>query len=220
MPNRFISIAEESGLIVPVGRWILQQACQAIKSWENAGLYLGSVAVNISALEFRHKDFIQGLRDVLHETGLAPYRLQLEITESVLMRDAEVSAAILHQLKDMGVALAVDDFGTGYSSLSYLNHFPIDILKIDRSFVSDIGAIQSNNVIVQAIIVIGTGLHQRVVAEGVETQAQLDFLKIHHCEEGQGSFFSHPLTEDDFAKLLVTRISGNSQLQSKVVISE
>ena len=219
VPNRFISIAEESGLIVPIGRWVLQQACQAIKSWEKAGLHLGSVAVNISALEFRHKDFIQGLRDVLQETGLAPYRLQLEITESVLMRDAEVSAAILHQLKDMGVALAVDDFGTGYSSLSYLNQFPVDILKIDRSFVCDIGAIQSNNVIVRAIIVIGTGLHQRVVAEGVETQAQLDFLKIHHCEEGQGSFFSPPLTEEDFAKLLVTRLTGNFQLQSKVVIN-
>ena len=116
-------------------------------------------------------------------------------------------------------ALAVDDFGTGYSSLSYLNHFPIDILKIDRSFVCDIGTIQSNNVIVSAIIGIGTGLHQHVVAEGVETQAQLDFLKTHHCAEGQGNFFSPPLADKDFTKILVTRLSGNSQLQSRVVIN-
>jgi diguanylate cyclase (GGDEF)-like protein/PAS domain S-box-containing protein len=213
LPIRFVPIAEESGLIIPIGRWVLQQACQQIKNWEEAGLSLGSVAVNISALEFRHKNFIQGLRDVLHETGIAPYRLQLEITESVLMRDAETSATILHQLKNMGVALAVDDFGTGYSSLSYLNHFPIDVLKIDRSFVRDIGTIDSNNVIVSAIIGIGINLHQRVVAEGIETQAQLDFLQAHDCQEGQGDIFSPPLVATDFAALLGTGHTQESQFQ-------
>ncbi len=213
LPDRFVVIAEESGLIIPIGRWVLRQACQQIKNWEETGLRLGSVAVNISALEFRHKNFIQGLRDVLHETGIEPYRLQLEITESVLMRDAEASATILRQLKNMGVTLAVDNFGTGCSSLSYLNHFPVDVLKIDRSFVRDIGTINSKNVIVSAIIGIGINLHQRVVAEGIETQAQLNFLQAHDCQEGQGDFFSPPLVATDFVPLLSTGHTQQSQFQ-------
>jgi EAL domain-containing protein (putative c-di-GMP-specific phosphodiesterase class I) len=147
------------------------------------------------------------VRTILSETGLAPRNLQLEITESVLMRDAPASTAILQQLKAMGVQLAVDDFGTGYSSLSYLKQFPIDVLKIDQSFVQDIGSTHySDGVIVSAVIAMGTSLKQRVVAEGVEEEVQLAFLKQQNCEEGQGYIFSRPLEAEQFATLLATGI--------------
>jgi EAL domain-containing protein (putative c-di-GMP-specific phosphodiesterase class I) len=208
LPNRFVPIAEDCGLIVPIGYWVLREACARAKSWEEAGLKSASVAVNISAVEFRHKDFVKGVRATLNETGLEPCHLQLEITESVLMRDAESSTTILKQLKNMGVQLAVDYFGTGYSSLSYLNQFPIDVLKIDRSFVANIGSINGNGVIAGAIIAMGASLKQQVVAEGVEEHIQLAFLKERHCEEGQGYFFSQPLIAEQFAELLATGISG------------
>jgi EAL domain-containing protein (putative c-di-GMP-specific phosphodiesterase class I) len=142
---------------------------------------------------------------VLAESGLAPHRLELEITEGVLMQDAEASAAILRELKRIGVMLAIDDFGTGYSSLSYLNRFPIDVLKIDRSFVEDIDVEPGNGVIVAAVIAMGGSLGQRVVAEGVEHQGQLDFLRAHHCEEGQGFLFSRPVPAISLAGLLTSR---------------
>ena len=211
MPERFIQIAESCGLIVPIGHWVLQQACTQAHQWEAAGLKTESIAVNISALEFRSKGFVDSVRSTLNETGLAPNMLQLEITESVLMRDVESSTEILQQLKEMGVKLAVDDFGTGYSSLSYLKQFPIDILKIDQSFVQDIGAANGNGIIVSAVIAMGTSLKQRVIAEGVEAQVQLDFLKAQHCDEGQGYFFSRPLTAEQFAKLLVTGLAGTAE---------
>jgi diguanylate cyclase (GGDEF)-like protein/PAS domain S-box-containing protein len=207
-PDRFVPVAEDCGLIIPIGHWVLREACAQAKRWEDAGLKPVSVAVNISALEFRHKDFVAGVRVILNETGLKPSSLQLEITESVLMRNAESSIAILQQLKTMGVQLAVDDFGTGYSSLSYLHQFPIDVLKIDQSFVHDIGSTNGNGIIVSAVIAMGTSLKQRVVAEGVEEPAQLAFLKARHCEEGQGYIFSRPLGAEQFAALLVTGISG------------
>ena len=206
MPDRFVSIAEDCGLIVPMGRWVLREACAQARRWKNAGLKPASVAVNISALEFRHKDFVAGVRTILNETGLAPRCLQLEITESVLMRDPASTAATLTQLKTMGVQLAVDDFGTGYSSLSYLHLFPIDVLKIDQSFVHDIGSSNDDGIIVSAVIAMGASLKQRVVAEGVEKQVQLDFLNARHCEEGQGYFFSRPLVAEQFAALLATGI--------------
>jgi diguanylate cyclase (GGDEF)-like protein len=209
LPDRFVPIAEDCGLIVPIGRWVLREACAQARRWEDAGLKLASVAVNISAQEFHSKDFVDGVRGILTETGLEPGRLQLEITESALMRDAESSTAILQQLKNIGVQLAVDDFGTGYSSLSYLNQFPIDVLKIDGSFVNEIGSTNGNGIIVKAIIAMGTSLKQRVVAEGVEKQAQLAFLIAQHCEEGQGYFFSRPLIAEQFAALLVTGIPRN-----------
>jgi diguanylate cyclase (GGDEF)-like protein/PAS domain S-box-containing protein len=208
LPERFVPIAEDCGLIVPIGHWVLREACAQAKRWQDAGLQPASVAVNISALEFRHKNFIANVRSILSETGLKPSCLQLEITESVLMRDAESSTAILQQLKTMGVQLAVDDFGTGYSSLSYLKQFPIDVLKIDQSFVQDIGSTHYNDgVIVSAVIAMGTSLKQRVVAEGVEEEVQLAFLKEQNCEEGQGYFFSRPLGAEQFAALLATGIA-------------
>jgi len=206
-PGNFIPVAEACGLIVPIGRWVLGEACAQVKRWRDAGLDPGSVAVNISAPEFRRPDFVARVRRLLEAPGLAPGWLELEITESVLMQDAPASVAILCQLKEMGVRLALDDFGTGYSSLSYLRQFPIDVLKIDQSFVREIGAPRDNGVIVSAVIAMGSSLGQRVIAEGVEQLAQLSFLKEHHCEEGQGYLFSRPLNAADFGALLATGIA-------------
>ncbi len=211
MPDRFVQIAEDCGLIVPIGRWVLREACAQAKRWEVAGLKLGSIAVNISALEFRFKDFVAGVQLILNETGFDPCHLQLEITESVLMRDVESSNLILQQLKNMGIQLAVDDFGTGYSSLSYLHQFSIDILKIDQSFVRDISC--ENGIIASAVIAMGASLKQLVIAEGVEKQDQLAFLKTQHCEEGQGYFFSRPIIAEQFAQLLATGHCGKQENQ-------
>jgi len=209
LPGRFVPVAEACGLIVPIGRWVLREACAQVKRWESSGLWIASIAVNVSELEFRSPDFVEGVRAILNETGIEASRLQLEITESALMRDAEASTAILEQLKDMGVQLAVDDFGTGYSSLSYLNQFPIDVLKIDQSFVRDIGSSEGSGIIVSAVIAMGTSLKQQVVAEGVEKSMQLAFLRTHQCEEGQGYLFSQPLSADPFAVLLATGVPTN-----------
>jgi diguanylate cyclase (GGDEF)-like protein/PAS domain S-box-containing protein len=206
LPERFVPIAEDCGLIVPIGRWVLREACTQAKQWMDTGLPPMSISVNISALEFRQKDFFEGIRAILNDTGLEARYLELEITESVLMRDAESSTTILHQLKNLGVQLAVDDFGTGYSSLSYLQRFPIDVLKIDRSFVQDIGSATDNAIIVSAVIGMGNSLKLRVVAEGVENQEQLAFLRAQYCEEGQGDIFSQPLIADELAKLLAPNL--------------
>ena len=216
-PERFVPIAEECGLIVPIGRWVLREACAQAKRWDDAGLHPNSVAVNLSAVEFRHRNFLNDLRIILRETGLNPSCLQLEITESVLMQDVKSSTAILNELKQIGVQLAVDDFGTGYSSLSYLKQFPIDILKIDQSFVQDLGSTpqlgaDSEGVIVSAVIALGTTLKQQVVAEGIEEEMQLAFLKARHCAEGQGFFFSRPLGAEQFAALLATGIPARTDL--------
>lgn len=201
-PERFIPIAEDSGLIVPLGRWALREACMQARRWKMADLGPGSIAVNISALEFHQKDFIEAVRIILHETELDPSCLQLEITESALIPNAETSGCILKQLKNMGLQLAVDDFGTGYSSLSYLNQFPIDILKIDKLFVQDIGTRRGAGAIACAVIAMGNSLNQRVIAEGVEDMSQFDFLKAQRCEEGQGYLFSRPLGVDLFTEFL------------------
>lgn len=208
LPEAFIAIAEDSGLIVPIGRWVLREACAQTRRWEVAGLQLGAIAVNVSALEFRREDFVAAVSAVLRETGLAPGSLQLEITESALMHDMDASILIMHRLKELGIQLAVDDFGTGYSSLSYLHHFPVDVLKIDQSFVREIATTSGSGVILSAVIAMGNGLKQCVVAEGVELQAQLDFLRRERCEEGQGYFFSPPLAADGFAMLLATGVAG------------
>ncbi len=203
-PVQFISIAEESGLIVPIGHWVLREACRQTKAWQDAGLPIVPVAVNISAVEFRHKDFLDGVTRVLADTGLEPRYLELELTESILMIDAEASTSVLHALKHMGVQLAIDDFGTGYSSLSYLKRFPIDTLKIDQSFVRDLATDSDDATIVSAVIGMARNLKQRVVAEGVETNEQLVFLQERKCDAGQGYLFSHPLPAEDFALLLCT----------------
>ena len=202
-PTRFISIAEECGLILPLGKWVLREACRQTAAWLHAGLDVGLMAVNVSAVEFQGKDFVAGLKTVLEETGLDPCHLELELTESGLMRDTELTTKTLNSIKNLGIQIAIDDFGTGYSGLSYLRRFPIDTLKIDQSFMSDINGDADNANLVSAIIAMGRSLKHRVVAEGVETQLQLDFLQSQGCGEGQGYYFSRPVSAEEFATLLV-----------------
>ena len=205
LPAQFMAIAQECGLIVPIGQWVLREACRQVRTWLDAGLTAVPVAVNISAVEFRSKGFVDGLDLILKETGVPPQYLELELTESLLMHDAASSAVVLKALKSLGVALAIDDFGTGYSSLSYLKSVPIDALKIDQSFVHDLLTNADNATIVSAAIGMGKNLNQRVIAEGVETMEQFEFLEARECEEGQGFLFSDPLNAADFAQLLTAR---------------
>jgi len=201
-PARFIPVAEECGLIVPIGRWVLREACRQTRAWQDAGLAPRCIAINISAGELRARDFVAGVRAILAETGLAPGCLELELTESFLMEDAKSSAAVLAALKDPGVRLALDDFGTGYSSLSCLKRFPIDTLKIDRSFVHDLTTDAGDADVVSAIIHMGKSLHMRVAAEGVETRQQLALLQEQGCPEGQGHYFGEPVPAGEFGRLL------------------
>ena len=214
-PSRFIPVAEECGLIVPIGQWVLREACGQAARWKSDGLDPGVIAVNISALEFRDDGFADRLRAILADSGMAPRCLELEITEGVLMDDAGASAAILTELKKIGVLLAIDDFGTGYSSLSYLNRFPVDVLKIDQSFVREISVASGDGIIVGAVIAMGASLGHKVVAEGVERQAQLNFLREHHCHEAQGYLFSRPLPASRFAALL-PRGGGRGPLSTSI----
>jgi len=203
-PERFIRIAEECGLIILIGRWVLREACAQVVRWRNSGSAPVSIAINVSALEFRHHDFFGYAMTVFQSSGVDPGCVQLELTESVLMRDVAASAELLTKLKATGVQIAVDDFGTGYSSLSYLNQFPIDVLKIDQSFVRAIdGTLGGNGAIVSAVIGMGKSLNQRVIAEGIENATQLAFLKLHGCCEGQGYFFSKPLDAVQMQALLL-----------------
>jgi len=207
LPAQFIPIAEDCGLLTPIGNWALREACRQAKAWIDAGLEAVPIAVNISAVQFRHKDFLEDVRGILLDTGLEPRWLELELTESVLMQDAESTTTVLQALKTLGVRLAVDDFGTGYSSLSYLAQFPIDTLKIDQSFVHKILLDTDDAPIISAVINMGRSLKHRVIAEGVETEQQLRFLQARHCSEGQGFYFSHPLNARDFGKFVKTRAS-------------
>jgi len=206
-PAQFVPIAEDSGLILPIGRWVLREACLQARAWQDAGLPPITVAVNTSALEFRAGDFLEYLRATLEESRLEPRYLELELTESVLMRDAASADSVLHALADLGVKLAVDDFGTGYSSLSYLRQFPINTLKIDQSFVNQITSNPDDATIVSAVISMGKSLKQRVIAEGVETAEQAAFLLAQHCDEGQGYFFGRPVGAEALAILLQTGVS-------------
>ena len=202
----FVPIAEECGLIVAIGQWVLLEACRQARAWSDLGLKVLPVAVNVSAVEFRARDFLSGIRAVLIATGLDPQDLELELTEGVLMQDAESAVVTLLALKAMGVKLAVDDFGTGFSSFTYLRRFPVDTLKVDKSFVHEITEDSDGTTIVNAMINIGKSLKQRVVAEGVETRSQLDFLQRHGCNEGQGYYFSHPITAEQVEKLFNTEV--------------
>jgi EAL domain-containing protein (putative c-di-GMP-specific phosphodiesterase class I) len=211
-PAQFIPIAEDCGLIVPIGNWGLREACIQASAWVNAGLHLGTMAVNISAREFRHEHFLEGVLEVLRDTGLDPRSLELELTESVLMKHAESAASILQTFRSAGVQVSVDDFGTGYSSLSYLKRFPIDSLKIDQSFVRQINMIPSQTAIVDAIISMGRSLNLRVVAEGVETTKELAFLRDRQCEEAQGFYFSRPIPAQKFVGLLRAGVQQSAVL--------
>lgn len=199
LPDEFISIAEESGLIVPIGHWVLREACGQAKAWQESGLSGIRLAVNISAVELRSKEFVAGVGAILADTGFDPNCLELELTETFLMQDSKSTSLVLAAVKALGVQLALDDFGTGYSSLSYMRRFPIDTLKVDRSFVRDLTTDAGDASVVSAVINMGRSLHMRVVAEGVEAADQLLFLKQHGCSEAQGHHFSRPLKAADFA---------------------
>jgi diguanylate cyclase (GGDEF)-like protein len=201
-PVQFISVAEDSGLIVPVGKWVLREACRQAKAWSSAGMDLQTIAVNVSAMEFQNDHFLQNVFSTLEETGLEPEKLELELTESVLMKRTGAAAATLKSLRAEGIRLAIDDFGTGYSSLSYLTRFPVDTLKIDQSFIRQITGIPAETTIVTAVLSMARSLNLRVVAEGVETAGELEFLQAHHCDEAQGYYFSRPLPAPQFQEML------------------
>ncbi len=202
-PGRFISIAEETGMIVAIGAWVLRTACAQNKAWQDAGFDKLCVAVNLSARQFGAADLIENLAAVLLDTGLEPKYLEIELTESLFMSDITPAVDLLHRMKALGVNLSIDDFGTGYSSLSYLSRFPIDVLKIDRSFVADITRDANDEAIVTSIIALAHNLKLAVIAEGVETAEQLDYLRRHGCDEMQGYYFSKPLPAHEFEQLLV-----------------
>ena len=202
----FISVAEDCGLIVPIGAWVLREACGQARIWADAGLPATMIAVKISAVEFRDESFLEGVFAILGETGLDPRFLELEMTESVLMARAESTASILQSLRIRGVRVTIDDFGTGYSSLNYLRKFPVDALKIDPSFVRQIGIADEAAPIVTAVISVARSLKLQVVAEGVETGEELAFLRAQQCDEAQGCYLSPPVRPERFARLLRTGI--------------
>jgi diguanylate cyclase (GGDEF)-like protein/PAS domain S-box-containing protein len=200
-PAQFIPVAEDSGLIVPIGKWCLREACQQARKWAEMGFHVRTIAVNISTVQLRDDDFLEDVFDALEKTGLDAKFLELELTESVLMKRAESAAEVLQKLKAKGVQIALDDFGTGYSSLSYLRKFPIDVLKIDQSFIRQIMSGPAGTSIVSAVISLGHSLGIRVVAEGVESREELSFLRAQRCDEAQGYYFGRPVPADQFIRL-------------------
>jgi diguanylate cyclase (GGDEF)-like protein/PAS domain S-box-containing protein len=211
-PAGFIPVAEDCGLIVPIGNWVLREACEQARAWMAAGLPVTNMAVNVSAMEFRGEHFLEGLSAILSETGLDPKSLELELTESVLMKHAASTATILQILREKGIRVTVDDFGTGYSSLSYLRKFPVDSLKIDQSFVRQISTGGDDTTIVKAVIGMARSLKLRVIAEGVETLEEVTFLRAYRCEEAQGYYFSPPVPAEEFAMLLRNGIAKSSDI--------
>lgn len=201
LPDQFIPLAEDCGMIGPIGAWVLREACEQAMRWSDGNLRDASIAVNVSATEFRTPGFLERVCQVLKDTGIDAGRLELELTESVLMSNAESSRITLRALKNLGVKLVVDDFGTGYSSLSYLKQFPLDGLKIDQSFVRDVIPNSDNGIIIKAVICMSHSLQLEVVAEGIETKAQCEFLCGLNCDVGQGYYFSQALPADEFTKL-------------------
>jgi EAL domain-containing protein (putative c-di-GMP-specific phosphodiesterase class I) len=200
-PGKFIPLAERSGLIVPMGEWVLNEACRQAQRWRDNGLPL-LMAVNLSSLQFKRGNLIETVVNALEKSGLPAELLELELTESILMQDVDVAIKLLHSLKEMGVKLSIDDFGTGYSSLSYLKRLAVNKLKIDQSFVRDLTEDANSAAIVRAIIQLGQTLQLTVIAEGVETDAQLAFLRNYGCDEVQGYLFSRPIPAADFVALL------------------
>jgi diguanylate cyclase (GGDEF)-like protein/PAS domain S-box-containing protein len=202
LPDRFIHLAEETGLIVPIGAWVLRTACRQVRDWQQAGYGTMRIAVNLSARQFAQPGLVREIERVLEETGLAPGSLEIELTESLMMVDVEAAIRIMGELKRMGVKLSIDDFGTGYSSLSYLRRFPVDVLKIDRSFVRDIAGSEDGAAMVGAIIALARGLRMRVIAEGVETEAELDYLKLRGCDEVQGHVYARAVSGAEVEAML------------------
>ncbi|HEY4960302.1 MAG TPA: EAL domain-containing protein, partial [Terriglobales bacterium] len=201
-PDQFIPVAENSGLILPIGEWVLKTACTQARKWQEEGLPAVPVAVNVSAVQLHQKGFLPLIKTVLRESGLAPQYLELEVTESVLLSNADNMLSTLRELIEMGLKLTIDDFGTGYSSFNYLKHFQVHKLKIDQSFMRDVMISQGDAAIAVTIIIMAKSLGLRVVAEGVENEEQLSFLRAHNCDEIQGNYFSQPLPAAEFADKL------------------
>lgn len=201
-PEKFIPVAEDSGLIIPLGNWVLNSACRQAKSWQHKGLPPVRVAVNVSGHQFQQGDFVDSVASALRDSGLDPACLELELTESTIMERTEENIDTLKRLKGLGVQLTIDDFGTGYSSLSYLKRFPIDRIKIDRSFIMNIPGDADDAAITDAVIALAHSLRYKVIAEGVETQAQLDYLRSRHCDEMQGFLFGKPVPAAEMTGLL------------------
>jgi EAL domain-containing protein (putative c-di-GMP-specific phosphodiesterase class I)/ActR/RegA family two-component response regulator len=202
-PTEFIPLAESTGLIVPIGKWVLKRVCQQIKSWRDVGIDSLLVAANISVIEFNQPDFIHKIVNFLTANDLEPHYLELELTESMIMQDVNSAIATMNKLQSLGVKIAIDDFGTGYSSLIYLKNLPINTLKIDRYFIHNVANDPQKSAITKALIQMAHNLNLDVIAEGVETEAELDFLRQHHCNSMQGFLFSRPLPAAEFEKLFL-----------------
>ncbi|WP_277874867.1 diguanylate cyclase [Leptolyngbya sp. FACHB-16] len=211
-PTQFIPFAEETGLICDIGEWVLRTACTQNRQWQEAGLPPLRISVNLSVRQFQQPNLVQTIARTLQETGLEPHYLELEITESLIMQDVELAVAILRDLQRLGIHIAMDDFGTGYSSLSALMHLPVNTLKIDQSFIQNLNKHTSNRAIISSVIALGHGLHLKLIAEGVETVEQLEFLRQNHCDVVQGYLFSKPLTTDGATQLLYKK-AAPSQME-------
>jgi EAL domain-containing protein (putative c-di-GMP-specific phosphodiesterase class I) len=205
-PSRFIPIAEESGLIIDINRWVIRAACEQNTRWQESGFDPVRVAVNLSGYRIAGQNIIDVIQEVLLDTDLDATNLELEITENILMQDTKDTILLLKQMKDLNLRIAMDDFGTGYSSLSYLASFPVDIIKIDRSFVMGCTMQKTNLIIIKAIIAMGESLGMKIVAEGIETEEQYNIMKSHGAHEGQGFFFAPPVSQQEFGKLLAKGI--------------
>lgn len=210
-PIKFIPLAESTGLIIPIGEWVLRGACAQTKAWRDAGLDIGRIGVNVAGQQIQRGDIVETVRKVLEETGLDPQCLELEITESFIMEQADKAINTLDELQNLGVALAIDDFGTGYSSLSYLKRLPIDKLKIDRSFIKDIPHDTDGEAIAKAVIALGKSLQLKIIAEGVETEEQKEFVRLEGCEEVQGYFYSRPVPNQELEDMLLTQSPNQNQ---------
>jgi diguanylate cyclase (GGDEF)-like protein len=214
-PMRFIPVAEETGLIVPIGKWVLRTACLQSVAWQTQGLPPLSIAVNLTAGQFCHEHLLQDIGSILRATGMPAHLLELEITESLLIHDVEDTLRILTGLRALGARIAIDDFGTGYSSLATLQRFPLDTIKIDRSFIRDITGATEHTGLTEAIIAMGKSLSLTVVAQGVETKEQAEFLRTHACDELQGFYFKRPLPADQFTQLLLAQATDSHRPASR-----
>ncbi|MEH2235948.1 EAL domain-containing response regulator [Nostoc sp.] len=203
-PTEFIPLAEATGLIVPIGKWVLKRVCQQIKSWRDAGIYSLIIAVNLSVIEFNQPDFLHNIVNFIAINDLEPHYIELELTESMIMQDVNSAIATMKNLQSLGIKIAIDDFGTGYSSLIYLKNLPINTLKIDRYFIHNVANDPQKSAITKALIQMAHNLNLDVVAEGVETEAELGFLRQHNCNYMQGFLFSRPLPAAEFENFLLT----------------
>jgi EAL domain-containing protein (putative c-di-GMP-specific phosphodiesterase class I) len=209
-PGQFIPLAEETGVIVPIGRWVLKEACAQNMAWQRRGLRPVTMAVNLSPRQFTDEGLLRDVDEALLASAMSPVLLQLEVTESMVMRNVSRAVRVLDAIQSRGIRLAIDDFGTGYSSMSLMKQFPIDTIKIDRSFVRDLAEDSEDQAIAQAIISMGKALGMTIVAEGVETLEQQEFLRAHACDEMQGFLFSKPLPPRELAELLCSASAGAS----------